>query len=905
MKKSGKLTKLLIVGAVAVIFGTLLLLASCAKGATVTEAANLVETYFVPKDTVIELNYSESAKEIPIDGTAYESSVDYLNARVFEEYYGYDNSAGINYKITDSGIRIWAERTGEFGAKRVTTDDQNCTFRLKIYFCEEKTVTNAQELMSMNDPYTIYKLGGDIDMSGVEWVPYDLYGCFDGNGYSVKNLKIEGKAGENKIGMFSTVYGGVQNVTLADASVTVNGCSEYVGILAGINKGKLKDIRVTGTLAAPDCDIVGAVAGAQLGNSSDISVNAAVEGCRAVGGIFGNTVTTRIEKQSHLSFDGSVNGYEWVGGISGAVSDVHDQSNTSYDKVSINHATNKGKISGSYYVGGIVGYAVPDTYTTTSSSGKGGSSTSTHVDALDLEVNSSVNEGEIVGVDYVGGLAGAMGYPEHTMTGFTGICINNHGVKGVYYVGGIVGFAEGIWLDGLSNTVEVEGQAKVGGIAGESDGIRNCQNSGKITATGMYYDSWGYAGGVAGSASEIEGCTNKGEVVSENGIAGGIAGFVSTKINSCTNEGAVTSPKRIGGIAGCIENTTADLNTNKGAVTGTDFSIGGVFGYTSESTVSNAKNEGAVVGRTQTGGVIGYMSGGSLATASSTATLVSATENSVGGVIGYVTKEEKKSTPTLSGLSSSSNVSGADYVGGSIGQIRCEMTVESLQCTATAVQGNNFVGGLIGKGDTVTVSNSMIINTTVSGKSFVGGLIGLGKGVSSGTFRGSIEIAELTEVTDVYVGGIGGKLDFASNCINYSKISVPNGSYVGGIAGILTPVNTSSPNLTANCTNKETVSGAKYVGGIAGRADIAYADTCVNEAAITGTKRVAGIFGSAGEVKSVVNCSNKSEAMITAESSAAGIIASSVSTSNVTGCRNDAAINCPSDVGSIVIGDNG
>ena len=906
MKQFEKRTKIVVLIAVISVFAVLLALASCSKPTgEVGGTATLTEVYFVPLDESIELDYWDSAQTIPLTAHSFESSVEYIQVKAFGEGNGYDNSAGISYSFSKKGLKLSAERKGEFSTQFIDKEDTSICYRLQVYFCDVKTVTNVTELRAMHEPYTIYRLAGDIDMTGVTWTPYDLYGCFDGCGYSVKNLKIEAPAGESRVGMFATVYGGVKNLTLTDATVSVGGSGEYVGMLAGVNEGALENLSITGSCLAADCDLVGAVVGAQMGRAKNLLINATVTGSRAVGGAFGNVVTTAFEKQTGITFEGSVNGYEWVGGIAGAATDIYNEIDTVADVAYFDNALNKGSVTGTYYVGGIVGYAVPSSYTKTTSSGKGGSSSSTVYDQLDLHVNSSVNEGAIVGVDYVGGLVGAMGVKEKTMTGFTGSCANRSKVKGTYYVGGYVGSAEGVTLEGLTNTHEVEGEAKVGGIAGYAYGIKNSTNEGKIVSTGVYYTGWANTGGVAGSVGDAENCTNRGEVASANGYVGGVFGFVSGSVKGCTNAGNVTALKYVGGVCGGVEGGTAENNKNTGTVLCSADCAGGVFGYLYNSSVVGSVNEGSVTGVSQVGGVVGVMSGGKLENATSSSQLISGSKQAVGGIIGKLSVKENESAPTVTGLASTSNVSGDNRVGGVIGEVDCEITIEAMQCTAQTVQGKSYVGGLVGYGKSATLSNSMIINTAVSGSDHVGGLIGVGKAVISGTFRGRIVIAALSEATDVFVGGIGGQLDFADNCVNYASITVTNGNYVGGIAGCLEPLKAGTVNKIVNCSNKAEINAGDYVGGIAGKATNAYADACINEARITGTKRVAGIFGGAKEVKGISNCVNKSDASITAEEYAAGILGAEVSTNKVTGCRNEAIVNSRNKIGGIVVGDGG
>lgn len=98
-------------------------------------------------------------------------------------------------------------------------------------------------------------------------------------------------------------------------------------------------------------------------------------------------------------------------------------------------------------------------------------------------------------------------------------------ISGKYDVGGIV--AEnysGGKIENCSNTAEVSG-SMTGGIAGRASGcykksgIKNCQNSGNITAQGSY------GGGIVGELINglVYFCENTGDVNGEN-YAGGIVG---------------------------------------------------------------------------------------------------------------------------------------------------------------------------------------------------------------------------------------------------------------------------------------------------------------------------------------------------------------------------------------------
>lgn len=87
--------------------------------------------------------------------------------------------------------------------------------------------------------------------------------------------------------------------------------------------------------------------------------------------------------------------------------------------------------------------------------------------------------------------------------------------------------------------------------------------------------------------------------------------------------------------------------------------------------------------------------------------------------------------------------------------------------------------------------------------------------------RESQNYGEITGKKD-YVGGVVGRADFGAviSCESYGGVSSTGGSYVGGIAG-------ASRYAVRNCFFLGTLSGKNYVGGIAGRGcDIFYSIAC-------------------------------------------------------------------------------
>ena len=167
----------------------------------------------------------------------------------------------------------------------------------------------------------------------------------------------------------------------------------------------------------------------------------------------------------------------------------------------------------------------------------------------------------------------------------TSIGANSY-VHGNNNVGSLVGSADDVYIVNCSNAGTVEGESKVGGIAGINNGsLRGgitigCSNTGTITSTT-------FAGGIVGSEnSNIANCFNAGAVsaTAVDGQAGGIISSRSPGVDhelvncynvgpvSAATAGAITSTSN-GSIYNCFYNT--ETSTPAGASTVTGLGSGG------------------------------------------------------------------------------------------------------------------------------------------------------------------------------------------------------------------------------------------------------------------------------------------------------------------------------------------
>ena len=129
----------------------------------------------------------------------------------------------------------------------------------------------------------------DIDLSGIaNWTPIGksngkyFSGTFDGQGYSISNLKVTGK--DYRVGLFGYNSGTIKNVSLVDVNISGD---YFVGGIAGYNdNGTIDNCAVSGELS----------------------------GFNSVGGIVGKNINSTI-KESFA--DVTVSGNSYVGAVVG------------------------------------------------------------------------------------------------------------------------------------------------------------------------------------------------------------------------------------------------------------------------------------------------------------------------------------------------------------------------------------------------------------------------------------------------------------------------------------------------------------------------------------------------------------------------------------------------------------
>ena len=700
---------------------------------------------------------------------------------------------------------------------------------------EIKTVDDLKALAN-NDK--VWALGADIDLSSErDWTPIEGFkGTLVGNGHSIKNLTAKVRSNDN-VGLFGELLGTVNGVKLENVNITGSGSGNNVGAIAGKSSGTIDNCQVSGTINCEYATKVGGIVGytTKPNNITNNVNNANVTSYEKVGGIVGNIVVNGSLTFKSNTNNGAISGTNYVGGIVGVFQSVQPSSKGT-STATISDCENNGAVTASGdYAGGIAGQAT-------------GIYVSDWGDYyVYLEISDCENNGEVTGKDYTAGIYGYGGNYVRSVTA----CVNTADITGHKYVGGYIGYSSNTATQNMNNSNKITGKGYVGGIAGYTGNVQNCKNNGEIVSTGTV----------------LEDSVNK-------YCLGGIAGYCTGAVNNVNNVDITLelAGKRVGGIAGSILcNGSIENNTNSGEISAPMCDeVGGIAGrvrFTGARTVSGNTNEKDVSGASYVGGFGGLLESVQPSSKGSHTTTISdcanegnvtASGNYAGGIAGQATGIYVSDWGDyyvyleISDCENNGEVKGGNYTAGIYGNGGTLVRSVTACVNTKDIVGGDFTGGYVGYSANTTVQN-MNNNKSVTGKGYVGGIAGYAGVVknckNNGTVTSTGTILE-SSINKYCVGGIAGFCSGAINCTNNVDITLDlAGRYVGGIAGYVygsgsIESNTNSGEITALLSD--------YVGGIAGRAQFNGSRTVksnTNEAAVSAAAYVGGIAGALDSVK--------------------------------------------------------
>lgn len=364
-----------------------------------------------------------------------------------------------------------------------------------------------------------YVLGGDIDLSGRNWLALgdattSFTGTLNALGHTIDGMTIyDADLSSWDKGLFSSIYGGsVSNLALTN--VDVNGLGNEYGALAGwAEDASISNIILQGSVKG-DKDASDGYFGGLTGYTNNIIIdnvhaNVDVEGSNYIGGLVGygagELTITNSSSKGNIKFAnqgaGGLVGYfdgdsliiekSFNAGSIGAMADTAGYSLQdvgglvgcldSYGDGYIRESFNTGDITGTAYVGGIVGYLysfpeISNTFNTGTVTGIGVTASGLGgfigtVDT-DVEISNSYSSGDVTSEathsENVGGFIGSI-------ESGNDVSINNSfssgDVAGTRNVGGFIGILtrrDYVELANVSASGTVNGTTNVGGFVGQS-----------------------------------------------------------------------------------------------------------------------------------------------------------------------------------------------------------------------------------------------------------------------------------------------------------------------------------------------------------------------------------------------------------------------------------------------------
>ncbi|MCL2712380.1 MAG: hypothetical protein FWD37_03790, partial [Methanomassiliicoccaceae archaeon] len=238
---------------------------------------------------------------------------------------------------------------------------------------------------------------------------------------------------------------------------------------------------------------------------------------------------------------------------------------------------------------------------------------------------------------------------------------------------------------------------------------------------------------------------------------------------------------------------------------------GGVIGYSLDSDIMNCWNTGKVIGISSAGGVIGRSVGGSITDCWNTGSITGAI---VGGIVG-----SSDNTAITDCWNTGNFMSKYNGVGGIVGEI-IGNTITGCWNAGNIKGDYARVGGIAGVLENSTINDCNNSGNIISEYYEAGGIVGM-------------------------MSGGGSKV---INCYNTGNVTRTDGTFGGGVGGLVGTVPSGS---IENCYNTGNVTGINIhdthggVGGLVGIINGGNIENCYSTGNVTGDKNVGGVVGNA------------------------------------------------------------
>ncbi|QNM88074.1 GLUG motif-containing protein [Aliarcobacter cryaerophilus] len=477
-------------------------------------------------------------------------------------------------------------------------------------------------------------------------------------------------------------------------------------------------------------------------------------------------------------------------------------------------------ITGSIYVGGLVGYMFNGTISNSYATGNvnGNSEVGGLVGYNHGTISNSYVRGTVSGITHVGTL---VGYNDRTiLNSYASGTVS--GSIGSSYAGGLVGYNHGT-ISNSYTSGNVDGYFSVGGLVGYNDfgTIENSFYDNETNTASMNDSSYGkrkadilaqFKGkdGWITSGAEVEGYGKDSielpqlktfykptNTLFQSGYGTTLNPYTITnwtQLQNINNSNILTknyyfnllnninsSTTGYMGSSGEGWNPIGDFSNNfNGTFDGLGFTISnlyinrpyqdyvGLFGYANNATIKNiGLKDVDITGRNSTGGLVGY-NGGTISNSYATGSVNGNSE--VGGLVGY-------NDGTILNSYATGSVNGDYSIGGLVG-FNFDGIISNSYATGSVV-GTDFLGGFIGS-NYGTITNSYATGN-VNGDSDVGGFVGYNR---YGTIENTYATGSVTGT--IKVGGLMGNNNSGTITNSYASGTASGNTNVGGLVGFNT-----------------------------------------------------------------------------------------------------------------------
>lgn len=450
--------------------------------------------------------------------------------------------------------------------------------------------------LAVENGETWFKLGGDIDMTGVtDYVPVNYDGTFerkvhfDGGNFTISNFKYDKSVnGANYGSLFGVLYGSCKNLKVDKAEVVAtNGCGVIGGYVGTTGKpAVLENVTITNSSVTNAGDRCGGVCGtAKEATIKNVSfqgtVTSTFSGEAKSGGFVGQTETSATFENCSADVVFTGKGTD-IGGFAGKLLNTNSFKNCKVKVTITSSAAQKNRC------GGFVGW--------------NSSASATFEDCHVLSGSSVKNvSGGTASVN--GNFGGFIGYGD---TSNSVVEIKNCSAQ-ADVDGGVTAYNSCfVSIFGYQSTVT----------------ITNCYAKGNLkSSTGNFTGGLvGYAQNV-GTVLKISGCHYEGSIEATGGYVGGLIGGIASKaeIKTSYSTGTVVSKGAyVGGLVGACQNDNVVIADcfSTAKVSSWGQQVGGLVGTTTNKlTMSNCYASGDVYSATSgAAGLVGRVAKSSIIT---------------------------------------------------------------------------------------------------------------------------------------------------------------------------------------------------------------------------------------------------------------------------------------------------